>query len=73
MWRCEWIWQTYCSVTMTSFASGLVTTIFCSSGGCCSSPLSLLQADREKETSATITARPGETFIAFFPLWLPCR
>ena len=32
MWRCEWIWQTYCWVMVTSIALGLVTTILgCSS------------------------------------------
>ena len=35
MWRCEWIWQTYCWVMVTSIALGLVTTIlWCSWWGC---------------------------------------
>ena len=37
MWRCEWIWQTYCWVMMTSFALGLVTTILWCSWWCSSS------------------------------------
>ena len=35
MWRCEWIWQTYGWVMVTSIALGLVTTIFWCSSRCC--------------------------------------
>ena len=58
MWRCEWIWQTYCWVMMTSFAWGLVTTILwcscwdCSFDSACICP----QAETERETSAITTA-----------------
>src|SRR5262245_18155943 len=69
MLRCEWIWQTYCWVTKTSFTLGRVTTIlWCSNSA---SSLCLLQAGREREISATMIARICEVFIEFFARWFP--
>ena len=69
MWRCEWIWQTYCWVRLTSFALGLVTTILCCSWWG-SSACMRWQAGREREISARMMARIGETFIVLVASYL---
>src|SRR6476619_6534739 len=63
MWICEWIWQTYCCVMMTSIALGLVTTILCSWCVCSPSPFS--QEVRPRERRGSKRTRIREAFMEF--------